>query len=174
MKVKKTNIPKESLVNSFLPADYSDAFCREVQTNREITADDLQVAFWTVMPKWVAALFKLRNLLVKPFGLESDEVKQHAQEFENCIRKGESAGLASLSGKSENETVICLNDKHLKAHISVLIKDVGGEKKRVYLITIVHFHYWLGRAYFYAILPFHHIVVRSMLKSTLKRIEAAK
>ena len=174
MKIKKTDIPHESLVNNYLPADYTDAFCCDVATDRKFTADDLQVSFWTVMPKWVEALFNFRNLLVKPFGLQNDGVKKHAREFEDCVRNGKSTGLASVVGKSENETVICLNDKHLKANMSVLIKERGGEKESIYLITTVHFHYWLGRAYFYAICPFHHIIVRSMLKSTVKRLEAGR
>ena len=173
MKVKKTSIPQNSLANNYLPANYTDAFCCDVITKHQLTADDLQISFWTVMPKWVEALFNLRNLLVKPFGLQSDNFEQHVQEFEDCIRNGKSTKLASLSARSENETVICLNDKHLKANMSVLIKDIGAQKKRIYLSTIVHFHNWTGRAYFYAICPFHHLIVRSMLKSTLKRIEAA-
>jgi hypothetical protein len=131
-----------------------------------ITADDIQVAFWTVKPKWLKNLYCIRNTLVKPFGLKGDENK-NAEEIERCIREGTSSGLMSVSDKSENETVLYLSDKHLSAHLSVYIENEGNEQI-VNAITLVQFHNWLGYTYFYVICPFHHIVVRKMLKHAIK------
>ena len=70
MKVRNSSIPPDSLVNKYLPAKYSDSCECEIISDKEITADDIQISLWTDMPDWVNHLFKLRNLLVKPFGLK--------------------------------------------------------------------------------------------------------
>ena len=87
MKVKNSTIPADSLINKYLPANYSDAFECEITTEKEITADDILISLWTDMPDWVNKLFKLRNLLVKPFGLQAGEKEK--PDIERCIRTGE-------------------------------------------------------------------------------------
>ncbi len=123
------------------------------------------VSFWTAMPKWVDNLFKLRNLLVKPLGLKTEEESKFA-DLERCIRTGGEAGMVSVPGKSHDETILKLTDKHLTAYISVYIEG----RRNVYATTLVSFHKKIGYMYFYTIYPFHHIVVRRLLKSTMERL----
>lgn len=163
---QKKNVPRKALVNKYLPVNYKDIFECIIENTPIITADDIQVAFWTVNPKWLKNLYRIRNTLVKPFGLKGDENK-NAEEIERCIREGTDYGLMSVPDKSENETVLCLSDKHLSAHLSVYIESEGN-RQIINVITLVKFHNWLGCAYFYAICPFHHIVVRKMLKYAIK------
>jgi len=169
MKVRKTDIPEGSILKECLPANYTDAFSCKFRTGRQLTPDEIMLSFWTVMPKWVGILFKLRNILVKPFGLETNH-DQKNEMLRECIVKGTSNGFISLAGKSPDETVLLLSDKHLDAYISVYLEDLGANTKNVTLTTLVRFHYWLGYVYFYTICPFHFIVVRSILKSTIKRL----
>lgn len=168
MKVKKSNIPDDSLVSKYLPANYSDSFECEIPAAANLTPDDIQIAFWTKMPQWVEALFKLRNAIVKPFGLKSGD--GDVEEFRKCIRTGGSCKFASVPDKSPLETVVCLDDKHLKAFLSIHIEKADIDRKIVRSITVVHFHNWLGYFYFYTIAPFHYVIVRNMLKYTLKRL----
>lgn len=168
MKVRNSTIPSDSLVNKYLPADYSDAFECEISTDNKITTDDIQISFWTDMPGWINQLFKLRNLLVKPFGLEAGEKK--IEDFIDCVRSGGKCDFASVSDKSPQETIISLNDKHLQAYLSIHIEELGENRKKIRSISIVHFHYWLGYVYFYIIYPFHYLVVRNALKHTLKKL----
>ena len=166
MKVKNSTIPADSLINKYLPANYSDAFECEITTEKEITADDILISLWTDMPDWVNKLFKLRNLLVKPLGLQAGEKEK--PDIERCIRTGEKTPLANITDKSPNETIMQLDDKHLCAYLSIHMEDLGENRKKIRCITVVHFHYWLGYAYFYAICPFHFLVVRGMLKHILR------
>lgn len=166
MKVRNSTIPADSLVNKYLPANYSDAFECEITTEKEITADDIMIAFWTDMPDWINKLFKLRNLLVKPFGLQGGDGKM--QDIKECIRSGGSYNFGSITDKSPRETVMRLEDKHLCAYLSVHIENTGENRWKISVITVVHFHYWLGYAYFYTICPFHYLVVRGMLKHVLR------
>lgn len=165
---KRKDIPQPSLANNY-KFDYKDAYECVVANTKSITPDDIQIAFWTIKPKWLNTLFKLRNLLVKPFGLKGED-KNENNKFEQCIRNGTTNNLMSVVAKSENETVLCLNDKHLKAYLSVYIEKFSTDNQKISIITLVEFHNWLGYVYFYAIYPFHHIVVRSMLRNTLNRL----
>ncbi len=170
MKVKKIEIPEDSLVNSFLPANYSDAFSCDFNTAKEITADDIQVAFWTKWPKWIERLFKIRNLIVRVVGLKGD--RPNAEIIEDCIRNNKKLGDFFVVCKSENETVIKLSDKHLDAYMSVYLSDINDNRKSLASITVVDIHNRLGYLYFYSICPFHKIVVKGMLKQAVRTIDS--
>ena len=85
MKSYKTDIPTDSLTQEYLPANYTDAFACEVTGAQKLSADDMMISFWTVVPDWVDALFKVRNLLVRPFGLETGETDNYIEKFEEII-----------------------------------------------------------------------------------------
>lgn len=169
MKVKKTTIPDKSLAKQFLPADYEDTFVCTLPSNSrfDFSADDIQVSFWTDSPKWVQDLFKIRNSIVSLLGLKAD--KKDEKSIENCIRDNKAHDIFSVTVKNENETVLCLTDKHLNAYISILI-DKDENSTSIYTITIVHMHNLLGKIYFYSILPFHTIVVKGMVRYTINKM----
>jgi len=168
MKISKSTIPSGSLIEKYLPADYSDVYACEVNFEKEIIPDDIMVNFWTDFPSWVNGLFKLRNFLVKFVGLKGTE-KGNIKEFEKSIRTGETYNFVSIPAKSNNETILLLSDKHLNAYISVHIKS-EGEYKTISAVTLVNFNNKLGRFYFFVIRPFHGLVVKSLLKRSVKRI----
>jgi hypothetical protein len=166
MKSYKTEIPANSLLKQYFPVDYADAFACDVETEKTLQADEIMIDLWTVMPRWLNALFKLRNILVRPFGLATGRNEDHAVNLNTMIRNGSgNAGIMSVAGKTENETAILLSDKHLDAYMSVFI-----DQQTVTATTLVCYHNILGRVYFFFIRPFHAIVVKAMLKGTLKRM----
>lgn len=167
MKIKECKLPSDSLVDKYLPANYTDAFLCTVEIEKQMNADDLQIAFWTDSPKWIQSLFKLRNNIVKLVGLKTD--KADSEFVSNCIRNGKCDETFMISEKSENETVVKLSDKHLDAYMSIYIKDLERKKKEITVITVVNIHNWLWYVYFYSICPFHKLVVKGMLRNILKR-----
>ena len=169
MKIKSAKIPSGTLVNNYLPVDYSDVYVCNLSGFENISPDDVLLSFWTAMPKWVDSLFKLRNILVKPFGLKSGKKSKNVH-IEDIIRNGESSEVMSVAQKSPDETVLLLTDKHLSAYLSVYIEDAEAGSKNVYATTLVNFHNKLGYIYFYTIYPFHHIVVKQLLKHTLNKL----
>ena len=165
MKISKTTMPSGSLMENYLPADYSDVFACVTDTQKEIIPDDIMVNFWTDFPQWINALFKLRNFLVKFVGLKSAE-SDSVKELEKCIRTGEAYDFVSVPAKNSNETVLLLSDSHLDAYLSVRVEN-GKEDKTISAITLVHYKNLLGRAYFFIIRPFHGLIVKSLLKRAL-------
>ena len=167
-KIEKNVILSDSLIGNYLPADYSDVYACEFNSEKEIVPDDIMVCFWTDFPAWIKALFKLRNFMVKFVGLKGSE-GYNLKEFEKCIRTGEPYSFASVPAKSENETVLLLTDKHLNAYISVHVES-RKEYKMVSTVTLVHFKNKLGHIYFFVIRPFHGLIVKSMLKRAVNKI----
>ncbi|MFT3739095.1 MAG: DUF2867 domain-containing protein [Breznakibacter sp.] len=131
--------------------DYSDTYsiaCHGNATVRQITRKLME------MPAWGKALMKIRDLIVKPFGLVTA----------NTLRRDKSAPpyefmLAPVLFSSNHELILAMDDKHLYYRLSVL-KD----GHRVYMTTVVRFNNRGGRIYFAVIKPFHRFIVRTTLK----------
>lgn len=170
MKSYKTNIPTNSLTLQYLPVDYTDVFACNVKEAKKLSIEAIMIDFWTVMPQWVNVLFKLRNILVRPFGLETGGFDDRSEKLKAMIYAGSgSNGLMSVASKSDNEIVVLLSDTHLDAYMSVFIEE-RDKLQIVSVITLVRYHNKLGRFYFFFIRPFHGVIVKSLLKSTLKRM----
>ena len=168
MKVKKTPISENSLVYSHLPSNYSDSFECNFISSKEITPDDILIAFWTAWPTWLNWLFKLRTILVKPFKLKSD-INSYVETLRECIISGKPNQSISIPSKSNEETVMCTIDKHLTFYLSVIVRKEEN-KKTVIATTLVNYHNLLGRCYFFIIYPFHNIMIKDLLKRIVKKI----
>ena len=168
IKLNKSIIPSGSLIEKYLPSDYSDVYTCTVDCEKEITPDDIMVNFWTNFPSWINALFKLRDFLAKFVGLKTTE-SGNIKELEESIRTGKTYNIASVPVKNVNETVMLLSDKHLNAYISIHIES-RKEHKTISATTLVNFHNKLGQIYFFLIRPFHGIITKSLLKRSVKSL----
>ena len=105
-------------------------------------------------PRWVEALIALRNTLVTPFGLKTPARKAAAAD---------SIGAFPVVSESPGRLVAGFNDKHLDFRLVVdVVTETGG--RRITATTLVLTHNLLGRAYLAVILPFHRLIVPSMLR----------
>jgi len=103
---------------------------------------------------WMSTLLKLRDAAVKPFGLQTTDAKPPAG--------ARMIGIFPVISETPERLVAGFDDKHLDFRVIV---DVFPESPgtRVVATTLVLKHNLLGRAYLAAILPFHRLIVRSML-----------
>ena len=106
-------------------------------------------------PRWVDALTRLRNILVTPFGLKTSG--------EGAPAPGGLIGLFPVVSETPERLVAGFNDAHLDFRVVV---DVTAAKagQQITATTLVRTHNRLGRAYLAAILPFHRVIVRSLLR----------
>lgn len=163
MKIRKSPLPAGSAVSQYPDIDYSDCFRTTLPGTEPIRPEKLMAAFWTTMPGWLALLFKIRNLLVKPFGLKTG-ADGNREKLKEALETGHDYGFMSVVGNTDDEMVISLEDKHLAAFFSVYIED-----RTVYLTTLVRYHNKLGRIYFALIRPFHTIVVKSLFRQVVRQ-----
>jgi hypothetical protein len=111
------------------------------------------------MPQWIMALMKIRNGIVKLFGLRTGENENVKEAVYYPV--GSKAGYFTVTARNVNEIVMGEDDRHLYFRASVLI---DREQSFIYLITIVRFHNVWGRIYFLPVKPFHRLIIKSLLK----------
>lgn len=99
------------------------------------------------MPRWAMALMALRNAIVRPLGLKSDD-----------IGEGQDT-LFPITYEDADQLVLGVDDSHLNFRISFVRHD-----DRIHMATWVHRNNTLGRAYLAVIMPFHVLIVRDCMK----------
>lgn len=105
-------------------------------------------------PRWIDPLLRLRNVLVRPFGLKTSG--------QGAPAPGGMIGLFPVLSETPDRLVAGFDDSHLDFRIVV---DVSGDaaNRQVTSTTLVRTHNLLGRTYLALIMPFHKLVVRGML-----------
>jgi len=135
-------------------AQFIDAYRIEVDGG---TLDAREVArrMFERTPRWVDALLNLRNRIVAPLGLKTSGAGEPAT--------GGMIGLFPVVSETPERLVAGFNDAHLDFRVVV---DVTAAKagQQITATTLVRTHNRLGRAYLAAILPFHRVIVRSLLR----------
>ena len=76
MKVYKSPLPENSRIIRYPDANYRDCFRCRLQNPGKVSPNQVMAAFWTTSPAWLKFLFRLRDLLVRPFGLKTGEGHQ--------------------------------------------------------------------------------------------------
>jgi hypothetical protein len=106
-------------------------------------------------PRWIDALTRLRNILVKPFGLKTSG--------EGAYAPGGLIGLFPVLSETPDQLIAGFDDSHLDFR---LVVDVAGEAtlRHVTSTTLVRTNNLLGRTYLTLITPFHKLVVRGMME----------
>ncbi|WP_315825636.1 MULTISPECIES: DUF2867 domain-containing protein [unclassified Bradyrhizobium] len=106
-------------------------------------------------PWWMAALLKLRNLLVRPFGLKTSGADPGNPR--------PLIGMFPVVDETPQRIVLGFDDKHLDFRVLV---DVVSHRAttQVTASTLVQTHNALGRVYLAVIKPFHRLVVKAMLR----------
>lgn len=105
-------------------------------------------------PRWISVLVGLRNIIVAPFGLKTSG--------EGMPAPGGMIGLFPVVSETPDRLVAGFNDYHLDFR---LVVDVTGDAadRQVTSTTLVRTNNLLGRTYLAVIMPFHKLVVRSMM-----------
>jgi hypothetical protein len=106
-------------------------------------------------PRWTEALLRLRNLLVTPFGLKT--------AAPTGISASDRVGIFPVLHETPDRLVAGLDDAHLDFRLVVDVAGSGTER-HVTATTLVLTHNWLGRTYLAVIMPFHRLIVPSMLR----------
>jgi hypothetical protein len=139
-------------------AQFGDSFAIVVAS--ALTAREAAEKMFNRRRGWMSALLKMRDAAVKPFGLQTTDAKPPPG--------ARMIGIFPVISETPARLVAGFDDKHLDFRVIV---DVSAEAAgtRVVATTLVLKHNLLGRAYLAAILPFHRLIVRSMLNGLARR-----
>lgn len=141
-----------AFIASLPGCDFADAFTVMVP-RRDLDARALSAEFFSMPPAWAGALLDIRNAIMGRLGYKAPK-----------IRKG-----FPVLRESPTEVVSGLDDGHLDFRALMKVEpDADGS--RITLTTAVATHNALGRIYLAVIMPFHKLIVRSMVKQMAERL----
>lgn len=148
-------------VRDLLPgADFADAFSLVVD---DPSLDAVTAAHRAMShrPGWVTSLMWLRDLAVRPFGLRTSE--------DVSLVKVERIGLFPVLSQSPERVVMGLDDRHLDFRLAVDVTALDDRRREIVATTLVQTHNRLGRTYLAVILPFHRLIVPSLMAQVARR-----
>ena len=163
-------IPKNSIINrSIKKLDYFDSYTIPLPDREEYTTDYLTARIFNTSSKWEIYLMKLRNAIVKPFGLKTEEYNGgNVSAIKSNYENGDKISLFTVLYRNENEIVMSGDDKHLYFRTSIMKESAENNQINVHLTTIVIFHNIFGKIYFFFVKLFHRLIIQNSLKQFLK------
>ncbi len=134
-----------------------------ISVDRDLEVTDAYFRCLKAAPAWFKSLFRLRNALVRPFGLRGGA----PADIGTVKRKphyaiGDRMGWFKLFHQGDQEIIVGADDKHLDFRLS-LYKQELPQGVRFTATTIVSTHNRAGRIYLWLILPFHKLGMKSLL-----------
>lgn len=153
--MRPTPIAPPADVVPILPgASFSDAFAIDLE---ESGLNAMAAARRTLVevPGWMSALLKVRDGIVRPFGLRT-VTDIHASTPDRC-------GMFPIISETPSRVILGLNDTHLDFRIVVDIAPLEAGRSRVIATTLVKHHNLFGQAYLATVMPFHKLIVPTLL-----------
>jgi hypothetical protein len=167
MKIIKSNLPESSLIKN-IPHDYVDGYSATLDA-KELTIEQVSRSFFTSGPAWGGWLFALRNRVVSLFGLKTSGLGEREAAIRNFKCKvGDRVGLFKVFDKNEYEIILGEDDKHLDFRVSLFLDKPNNT---LTVSTIVKIHNWLGRLYFWPVKSFHKMIVPTMVKGMVSKLQ---
>ncbi len=123
------------------------------------------------MPRWLQALYTIRWGFVRLLGMKQTGIPgQHSISPEEVsFVAGEMAAFFQVkAAKEKRYWFAAATDKHLTAHLGVVVEPLTEQTRRFYVLTLVDYQHWTGVVYFNVIRPFHHLVVHQMMQAAVK------
>ena len=124
----------------------------------------------TYSPGWLKFLYGVRWFFVRLLGMKQEGVPGGLNMTPENVSfvTGAPAGFFTVQMAEEGRYwFAAASEAHLTAHLGVVMET--GQTNRFHVLTIVHYHRWTGPVYFNVIRPFHHIVVRQMMKAGVQQ-----
>ncbi len=133
----------------------------------DLAMPEIYLALFAHHPRWARWLLILRGKIVVLFGLRATTAADLDNiEIKSSYAIGEKIARFTLFAQNGTEIVTGGDDKHLDFRVSVRkLTEHGAD--RVVLSTVVSPHNLFGRAYLFAILPFHRFGVRTLLSNAV-------
>lgn len=161
MKVRVEATPKTEGIKNALPIiDFTDTFST---TNHINSLEKITKLVFGTLPKWVKYLMKFRNVIVKLFGLKTETPK----DINSSFKVGSYIGFFKIYNIHENEIMLGANDKHLNFRVSIY--NSNQKIFNIKVTTLVQYNNRFGKVYMTIIKPFHHFVVKRMVKQAYKQ-----
>ncbi len=153
-------IPQDTTAPLLAGADFADAY-RLIVGGPPLEAIAAAQRVFARTPRWIRALLALRNRLVAVIGLKGTDETPFDKSLPPAERRR--IGFFPIVSETQDRLVMGFDDWHLDFRVVVDVSALGVDRQQVTATTLVRTHNWIGRAYLAIILPFHRVIVRTML-----------
>lgn len=140
-------------------AQFADAYAMTV-TGQSLDAMTAANRAFGRAPAWVNGLLRIRNAVVAPLRLKAGHLEINTP--------AKTVGIFPLLHRSDQQMILGLDDRHLDFRLRVDVAELGHGAQTVTATTVVKTHNLLGRVYLWIILPFHRVIVKTMLAQALR------
>jgi hypothetical protein len=126
-------------------------------------------------PRWITLLYRIRGQFVRLLGMRQDGIPAAPALRPEALPMEPGAPISFFTVTAAQEGqywVASASESHLTASLGVVM-EAWGAGSRFQVITIVRYHRWTGPVYFNGIRPFHHLVVRRMMRAGGAMIDSA-
>ncbi|WP_430409930.1 DUF2867 domain-containing protein [Kordia sp.] len=139
----------------FPKIDFSDTFST---TNQENSIEEITNQIFNTAPKWVEFLFKMRNSIVKFFGLKTGIPDDYSEDF----KVGGYVKFFKIYTITDNEVILGANDSHL--NFRAIVHNTNTPMYNIKVTTLVEYNNVKGKIYMAIVKPFHRLVVKRMVE----------
>lgn len=139
-------------------AQFVDAYTLTID-DPSLDARGAAERMFATRPPWISGLMAVRNFLVSPFGLKTSAPRTGGRR--------DVVGFFPVISQSPGRIVTGFDDKHLDFRVIVDIAP-AERTRRVRATTLVRTHNAQGRLYLATVLPFHRLIVPSMMRQLLR------
>jgi hypothetical protein len=154
--MKAVAVPPDPRLQALLPGcSFADAY-RVAAPTAPASLRELSQAVLAAPPRWAAWLMSLRNAIARRLKLKTEAGAAD-------LRGGGRIGMFPVLAESPREMLLGLDDRHLDFRIALSLDAESGGARQLTVTTLVRTKNRLGRVYLASILPFHRLIVRSML-----------
>jgi len=167
-RITRQDLPEHSHIATQTPgADFADCYLF-ADPCPQASAMETYLVVMGRTPRWMDFLMAVRNQAVRLVGLKNLGGMQRppSDKPASAYRVGERVGIFSLIHLSEDEVIVCDDDKHLRVQVSVFKHRAQGLSV-VSVSTVVHNHNRLGRLYMAVVGPVHQRIVPLLLSQAL-------
>jgi len=139
-------------------AQFADAYRATARAGLDAPA--AAAALFERQPAWITGLMRLRDRLVAPLGLKTATGELDAPHG--------AIGVFPVIEADPGRVELGFADKHLDFRVVIAAAELG-RASQITVTTVVLTHNALGAAYLTAILPFHVLIVRTLLADLARR-----
>ena len=154
MEVKKVQEFSAVLPHAALDgADWADGW-KVLVSKPFVDARQAAGAVVAAFPKWTYPLLALRQVAVLPLGLKGAGASHGTSDM---------IGIFPVAREWPGRLVAGFDDKHLDFRIVVETESLCDQYTAVRMMTLVKRHNLLGRVYLAAVMPFHKLILATIL-----------
>ena len=160
-------VPSDSvLAPLYAGADLLDAYAIHLPAGASDDPEVLARVAFERQAAWIRALTWLRDAAMATVGIKSSRAIGAA-----AAARGPVIGFFPLLSKSARELVVGEDDRHLDFRVAILLRTGAAGARELVVVTVVHCHNRLGRAYLALIAPFHRVIAQASLEQAARAME---